>query len=71
MKLSMSVDRLPNDMSVPIERRGLLQARICVSDEHWGRDVTLLADRQDQFSLDKIEAMLRVFTRELRRPEAA
>jgi len=72
MKLSMSVDRLPFADGVPLEERGRLKARICVSDgAAFGRDVTLLSDDRGEFALDDIAAMLRVFAEHLTRPAKA
>jgi hypothetical protein len=61
LRLSMSVDRLPMVEGVPVQRRGLLVARICVSDDGRGDDVTLIAGRDDQFNHSEIVVMLRLF----------
>lgn len=72
MKLSMSLDRLPMNGTVPAEQSGRLVARICVYDDRgFGRDVSLLADDHDQFELDKLVSMFRVFADHLERPTAA
>jgi hypothetical protein len=63
LKLSMSIERLPMTLDIPIKRRGLLVARICASDKRTGHanDVQLDAGRDDTFRHDHLSAMLRVF----------
>ena len=68
MKLSMSVDRLPSDGGI---HAGRLQARIYVSNKAFGRDISLIADENDEFDLDNLASMFRTFAAHLKAPVAA
>lgn len=60
IKLTMSVERLPGTLAIPIERRNRLMARVCA--EFIGGnayDLTVLADQQDQFEPSHLAAMFR------------
>lgn len=61
MKLSMSVEALPCTMSVPIERRGLNEAIISVTEGDMSRNISLLSEWDGSFKREHISAMLRLF----------
>lgn len=63
--LSMTVERLPMNASVPEWQRGRLRARICVSDTDRGDDVGLFAGTDGKFDTSEISAMLRVFAQQI------
>lgn len=65
MKLSMSVDRRSFEASTPPYLRGRLEARICVSGDGFGKDISLLANADNQFEVGDIAAMLRLFANHL------
>jgi len=58
--LTMTVERLGNDASVPIERRGCMTARIVLCDADRGQSIDLLGTR-DGFEPAAVAAMLRTF----------
>jgi hypothetical protein len=63
-KLSMSVDRVPMADGNPLEWRGKLRARICVSnvDGH-AYSVDFISDDRDLFELQTITAAFRNLTK--------